>query len=164
MMPTLHALVWVEIAAAVVGGGILILLLIGLVFMGTARGTRRPMGLFWNRIEARQWGARSFVDVDQLDPQRALTIQAILQRGWSPELAKKVLGRPDYAVLDPQRKQEPLRLYDRARVEKAEKGKKFRTYRAHVANEEARTEARIRKWLVLRQLDTGEAAPVRHEG
>lgn len=164
MMPTLHYMVWVEIAAAILAGGILVLLLIGLVFMGSARRTRRPMGLFWNHIEARQWGARSFVEVDHLDPQQALTIQAVLQRGWSPELANKVLGRPDYAVLDPQRRQEPLRLYDRARVEKAEQGKKFRTYCAQVANEHARTEARIRKWLALRQLERGEAEPARHEG
>ena len=160
----LGSMVWIEIAAAVVSGGILILLLIGLVFMGSTRKRWRPMGPFWGRIEARRWGARSFVEVDDLDPRQTLSIQAVLQRGWSPELAKKVLGRPDYAVLDPQRRQDPLLLFDRARVEKAENGRKFRSYRVRVANEQARDEARLRKWHALRQLESGEAEPLEHEG
>ena len=164
MIPTLHSMVWIEIAAAIVSGGILFLLLIGLVFMGSSRGTRRPMGLFWNRIEARRWGARRFVEVDDLDPQQSLSIQAVLQRGWSPELASAVLGRPDFAVLDPQDRQEPLLLYSRARVEKAENGKEFRSYRVKVANEQAQSEARLRKWHALRRLETGEAESAEYNG
>lgn len=157
---------WVEIAVATVVVGILLLLVVGLLFVRKTRqrGVPRPMGLFWNRIEALFHGARMFVEVDHLDPQRTLTIQALIQRGWSPELVKELLGRPDYAVLDPRRKQEPLRFFDRARVERAERGKKFRQHRARVANEQARSEARLRKWVELRRLEGEDTEPARHEG
>ena len=157
---------WIEIAAAIVVGGMLLLLVVGLLLVRRPhrRGEPRPMGLIWNRLEASFHGARMFVEVDHLDPQNALPIQAVVQRGWSPELVRDVLGRPDYAVLDPRRKQEPLRFYDRARVERAERGKKFRQHRAKVANEQARSEARLRKWVELRQHEGEEAEPARHEG
>lgn len=158
MTPTSGSLPWVEIAAGIVIGGLLLLMLVGLLLMRTGRRNerRRPMGL-WNRIEAFANGARTFVEVDQLNPLRSLTIQGVLQRGWSPELVRDVLGRPDYAVLDPMRKQEPLRFYDRLRVERAEQGKKFKQHRAKVAQEQARTEARIRKWVELRSMDDEDA-------
>ena len=159
-------MVWIELAAAVVSGGALALLLIGLIFLRIMRrrGLRRPRGSIWSRIEARAVGARTFVEVDQLDVQETLTIQAVLQRGWSPEMVEQVLGRPDYAVLDPQRRQEPLRLYDRTRVERAEQGKRFRSYRAEVAARQASSEARIRKWIELRGAENENAEPLRHDG
>jgi len=163
MMQTSSTMVWIEFGAAVLLGGLLLLLLVGLFFMRRARSTgpRRPMGMFWNRIEARFLGARSFVEVDHLDPQQTLTIQGVIARGWTPKLVEEVLGLPDYAVLDPQRKQEPFKLYDLARVERAEQGKKFRSHRAQVAREQAHSEARIRKWLELRGREQ-EGTTTRH--
>ena len=166
MIPTAQSMGWIEIAAAGVSGGVLALLLVGLIFLRILRRrtSRRPLGTIWGRIEARAAGARTFVEVDHLDVEQTLTIQAVLQRGWSPEMVERVLGRPDYAVLDPQRRQEPLRLYDRTRVERAEKGKRFRAYLTEVASKQASSEARIRKWIELRGAENEDPAPVRHDG
>lgn len=164
MTPTTPNLQWVEIAVGVLIGGLLLMMVAGLLLLRTGRREgRRPMGLVWNRIEARAHGARVFVEVDQLDAQRTLTINAVIQRGWSPELVRQVLGRPDYAVLDPQRRQEPLRFYDRLRVERAEQGKKFKQHRARVAREQARSDARIRKWVELRRLEEENAEQTAHD-
>ena len=166
MMPTPQTMRWIELAAAVVTGGALVLFLIGLLFLRTLRrrGSRRPRPTLWGRIEARAAGARAFVEVDQLDVEQTLTIQAVLQRGWSPEMVEQVLGRPDYAVLDPQRRQEPLRLYDRTRVARAEQGKRFRSFQAEMAARHAHSEARIRKWIELRGQENEDAEPARHDG
>lgn len=166
MTPSPHSMAWIVLALAVLVGGVLALIIIGLTFLRILhlRSTGHPMGTLWGRIEARAAGARTFVEVDYLDVQQTLTIQAVLQRGWSPELMERVLGRPDYAVLDPQRRQEPVRLYDRKRVERAERGKQFRAYQAEFAATQANTEARIRKWVELRRSDTGGSAQARRDG
>lgn len=165
MIPTPTTLPWVEIAAAIVIGGILLLLIVGLILLRSTgrRGPRWSLGSLWNRAEALSYGARMLVEVDDLKPHQTLTLQAVVQRGWSPELARSVLGRPDYAVLDPQRKRDPLFLFDRTRVERAEHRKKFRQHQARMANEQARSEARIRKWVELRQLDGEASEPARHD-
>lgn len=165
MTPTSPPLPWIEIAAAIVIGGILLLLIAGLILLRTTgrRGPRWSLTSLWNRAEALTYGARMLVEVDDLKPQQALSFQAVVQRGWSPELARSVLGRPDYAVLDPQRKRDPLFLFDRVRVERAENRKKFRAHQARMANEQARSEARIRKWVELRQLDAEPPEPARHD-
>lgn len=166
MIPSSHSMHWIELAAAGLAGGVLVLFVVGMIFLRIMqrRSSRRPMATLWGRIEARAAGARTFVEVEHLDVERTLTIQAVLQRGWSPEMMERVLGLPDYAVLDPQRRQEPLRLYDRTRVERAEHGKRFRSYQAELAAKQAHTEARIRKWVELRQLENDNAEPAQHDG
>ncbi len=147
--------------AGLTGGVVVTLSILGLVFWWTRRrpGGRNPMAALWGRVEARALGARDFVEVDEVDPQNTLTTHAILQRGWTPELMEQVLGRPDFAVLDPQRKRQPLKLYDRARVEQAEQGKQFLTHQTQFDAEQERSEARIRKWVELRRTETGETDP-----
>lgn len=142
------------------GGGAGVTLVVVLIAYWTTRrhsGDRFSFGFFWSRIEARAIGAREFVEVDEVDPSETLTYQSVLQRGWSPELMEQVLGRADYAVMDPQRKREPLKLYSRDRVEKAEQGKKYQAFRAAVVDEHTRSEARIRKWLELRRTETEDS-------
>jgi hypothetical protein len=157
--PTWRHMPLIELAlAAGAGGGVtLVVVLIAYWTTRRHRGDNFSFGFFWSRIEARAIGAREFVEVDEVDPAQTLTSQAVLARGWSPELMEQVLGRADYAVLDPQRKREPLKLYSRDRVEKAEQGKEYQVFRAAVLDEKTRSEARIRKWLELRRMEAEEA-------
>lgn len=160
MMSVSHSIVWINYAVAGVAAGVLLLVVVGLLYVrgGTRREGNRLAGGLWGRIEARVHGARMFVEVDQLDRARTLTIQAVLQRGWTPEMVERVLGIPDYAVLDPQRRQEPLKLYNRERVLRAERGKRFRTFQAETAARHARSEAQLRKWLELREVEKHDGA------
>ena len=68
------------------------------------------------RCRARWYGARRVVEWHELDVNDCLTTTTLLQQNWTPALIRKLLGRPDYAVLDLQGIREPLRFYDRNRV------------------------------------------------
>jgi uncharacterized protein (TIGR03382 family) len=162
--PAVYAIPWVQLAIAAGGGaGITLVVVLSAYWISRRRrGDHFSFGFFWSRIEARAIGAREFVEVDAVDPANTLTTQAVLSRGWSPELMEQVLGRADYAVLDPQRKREPLKLYNRQRVEQAEQDKKYQAFRAAVLDEKTRSEARIRKWQELRRTESEEHEPHRN--
>lgn len=65
------------------------------------------------------------------------------QRGWSPKLIETCLGDPDQTARNPvyPRKAPPMKLWDRARVEVAEKLPEFLAYQAKRAKASARSKA-----------------------
>ncbi len=126
-----------------------------LLFVGQKRQwLREPL----KRFEAMFYGARRVVEVDDIDIHTCLPVDSLVRGIWSPDLVTQLLGRPDYVVLDPQRLRVPLRFYDRNRVAKVQAGKKFKQHLAKIEAENARTAAKIRRWVALCQLDTIAAA------
>ena len=120
--------------------------------------TRQWLRDLLRRSEALFYGARRVVEVDQIDIHTCLPVDSLVRGIWSPALVLQLLGRPDYVVLDPQGLRAPLRFYDRNRVANVQAGKTFKQHLARIEAENARTAAKIRRWVVLCQLDMIAAA------
>lgn len=114
---------------------------------------RRWLSELWNRCEALIYGARRVVEVDDIDIHTCIPVETMVRGIWSPELLQQMFGRPDYVVRDPQGLRMPLRFYDRNRVAQVQAGKKFKQHLARIDADNARTAAKIRRWVVLCQLD-----------
>jgi hypothetical protein len=93
------------------------------------------------------------VEVDDIDIHTCIPVETMVRGIWSPELLQQMFGRPDYVVRDPQGLRMPLRFYDRNRVAQVQAGKKFKQHLARIDADNARTAAKIRRWVVLCQLD-----------
>ncbi len=101
----------------------------------------------WRRFEARFRGARQLVEADEINLHTMLMASDLLRRGWQPELIKQRLGRPDFAVLDPQRMRDPLRFYNMMRLQQAERSVRFRRDQEKIETESARASDKIRRWI-----------------
>ena len=78
------------------------------------------------RLEAWGLGVRRIItNADEIDLSCALTPSMVRQRGWSPELMVRFLGRPDYAVVDPRRIDDPIILISKRRIEAVERSPRF---------------------------------------
>ncbi|MEJ0016918.1 MAG: hypothetical protein WDN25_10155 [Acetobacteraceae bacterium] len=108
---------------------------------------------FWRRCVGRIYGAQQLVDVDAIDIDSCLPADTLIRGVWSPALVRRLLGRPDYVVLDPQGLRQPLLFYDRHRVAKVQAGAQFRQHLVKIEAENARTAAKIRRWVVLCQIE-----------
>jgi hypothetical protein len=103
--------------------------------------------LLW--LDAKALGVRRIVSVEEVDQDAVLSPAAVHERGWPLELMVKLLGAPDYAVVDPNGRIPPLILLSRARVEKLEKSEKFRKHYESQDRHTKASAARVSKWIAL---------------
>jgi hypothetical protein len=101
-------------------------------------------GLRW--FDAKAMGVSRLVLVDELDHNAVMTPAAVRQRGWTPELMAQLLGRPDFAVVDPTGLNPPLILISRLRVEALEKNGKFQAFREMQVQQARQDDLRLEKW------------------
>lgn len=100
-------------------------------------------------IDAQALGVRQIVEVEEIDLGSTLTPAAVRLRGWSPQLMTALLGRPDYAVVDPLGRNDPLILLSRKRVERIEQDETLHHARMAVAMQSNAVNERIQKWIAL---------------
>jgi hypothetical protein len=110
-------------------------------------------GLRW--FDAQAMGVRRLVLVDDLDHNAVMTPAAVRQRGWTPDLMTQLLGRPDFAVVDPAGLNSPLVLISRARVEALERSGRFQSSIETQSRREREQDLRLAKWNMLH----GECLP-----
>ena len=118
---------------------------------------RRIAGL-WNRCRARSYGARRIVELHSIDRNACLPLDLLVHVFWGPDLVRRFFGRPDYIVLGLHGMRDPLLLYDRNRVARVQASPQFKRHLAALEAEDARTAAKIRRWVVDSQLDAVAAA------
>jgi hypothetical protein len=102
-------------------------------------------------FDARALGVRRVICVEDINPDDVLHPAEVHDRGWSLDLMLKVLGPPDYAVVDPAGISPPLIFVSRKRVEALEKSKAFRAFqrsRGIVSDAQA---VQASKWMRLRE-------------
>lgn len=111
-------------------------------------------------FDAQALGVRRLVTVEEIDPASTLSPLAVSRRGWSPEAMERLLGRPDYAVVDPQGLREPIILLCRQRVEMLEQSEEFRRYCMQQTQRMRATTRQIDKWVALRNATGVWPSPV----
>ena len=104
------------------------------------------------RLNGMLIGVRRVVTVEEIDPATTVTIATLEQRGWSPEAMRALLGRPDYAVVDPQGLREPLILLSRVRVERIEQTGRYQRYLRRSEQRQEVARRQIRKWVELQEM------------
>jgi hypothetical protein len=119
--------------------------LVSYISGSAARALRQ--GCRW--FDARALGVRHLLDVDEVEITAVLSPAAVRRRGWSPELMEALLAPPDYAVVDPQGRNDPLILFSRERVERVERSEEFFNYLSLHSSQSGAVRARINKWIAL---------------
>lgn len=138
------------------------LALIGMVLLATIVAglllqrvpmVRRRTDHLWRRLDALALGVRKIVTIDEIDPDTVWPPFVLHERGWPVDLMIGLLGRPDYAVIDPTGRRDPCIVLSRARVEAIEQGAKFRAYFEERNKEASREEFRAQRWMELQKDD-----------
>lgn len=109
------------------------------------RGRKGPFA----RLEAFALGVRRIAYIDDLDTDLLWTPDDLHKRGWSSDAMVRLLGRPDYAILDPLGRREPLIALDRRRVEEVESSPKFRAYMESLRRQAEIAASCSEKWASL---------------
>lgn len=107
----------------------------------------RPIRRFGRWIDARVIGVKRVVEVDEIDLTTTLTPGEIRRRGWSPEAMAALLGRPDYAVVNPLGRGMMKIRFVRQRVEQIESSGRLGAYGAEMVRRADATNAKIEKWV-----------------
>jgi hypothetical protein len=102
-------------------------------------------------FDTKALGVRQIVAIDDVDQNAVLTLAALHDRGWPLDVMEKVLGLPDYAVVDPTGRTPPLILLSRERVESLEKSGVFQKYCEMRTLQARATAAQISKWIALQE-------------
>jgi hypothetical protein len=145
-----------------IGGTLAAAAAVGLVLLAR-RSSRRVLRAWRNagrKFDAMALGVRRVVTVEEIDPCETLSPTSLRRRGWSPECMEKLLGRPDYAVVDPQGLREPLILLSRSRVEMLEQDETFRRYQTKRMVQAKTADMQIDKWVALEHAADIRQSPI----
>ena len=125
-------------------------LALGLLYLSYPAGCKVARNvLLW--CDARAMGVRRIVDVDSVDFNDLTTPAAVRSRGWSPELMVRLLGAPDYAVVDPRNRSEPLVFISRRRVECLETTRAFLSEIETQKRQATASDSRVTEWISLQE-------------
>jgi hypothetical protein len=117
----------------------------------------RPLHDLWRGFRARWYGARQVVEWDEIDVKNCVCLTTLFRQGWSPALVRRLLGRPDYAILDLQGIRSPLRLYTCDRITEVLSSDGFKQHMAKLNVRNPRAAGRLRRWSVQHQLEVAAA-------
>ncbi len=125
-------------------------LISGLLYLSYPAGCKMARKLLvW--CDARAMGVRKIVDVDSVDFNDLTTPAAVRNRGWSPELMARLLGAPDYAIVDPRNRLEPLVFISRKRVECLETTRAFHRDIETQKRQAEASDLQVSKWISLQE-------------
>jgi hypothetical protein len=120
------------------------------LWLGWRRGLRAyRKAVLW--FDAKALGVRRILPIEEVDQSAVLTPTAVHERGWSVDLMERILGAPDYAVVDPTGRFPPIILLSKERVERIEKSKQFQEYIATRTHQASVTAAQVSKWVALKE-------------
>lgn len=103
------------------------------------------------RLEALALGVRRTAYIEDLDVDQLCTRDHLFDRGWSVEAMIRLLGRPDYAIIDPHGRRDPIIVLDRRRVIKIENSRKFRAMMDLHRREAEAQASHNAKWAAFRK-------------
>jgi hypothetical protein len=143
---------WLTVAGIGIGWSSvpMTLAVITVVCLGWRRGVKAcRKAVLW--FDAKALGVRRILPIEEVDQSTVLTPTAVHERGWSVDLMKRILGAPDYAVVDPTGRFPPIILLSKDRVERIEKSKQFQEYIETRTRQASVTAARVSKWVALKE-------------